>query len=58
MLLLYLSSLSLSLFLLVRIRLIKRGVNYLFGQNNVSHELMHHVESKILFELMHMFDLV
>jgi hypothetical protein len=43
---------------LVRIRLIRRGVNYLFCQNNVSQELLHHVESKILFELMHMFDFV
>jgi hypothetical protein len=24
----------------------------------VSHELLHHVEPKIFFELMHMFDLV
>jgi hypothetical protein len=55
---LLLSLTSLSLSLLVRVRLIRRRVNYLFCQNNVSHELMHHAESKILFELMHMFDLV
>jgi hypothetical protein len=55
---LLLSLSSLSLFLLVRIRLIRREVNYLFCQNNVRHELMHHVESKILFELTHMIDLV
>jgi hypothetical protein len=35
-----------------------RGVNYLFCQNNVGHELLHHTEPKIFFELMHMFDLV
>jgi hypothetical protein len=27
-------------------------------QNNVSHEMLHHVELQIFFELLHMFDLV
>jgi hypothetical protein len=58
-LLLSLSSLSLSLsFFLSRIKLIMRGVNYLFYKNNVSHELLHHVESKIFFKFVDMFDLV
>jgi hypothetical protein len=43
---------------LSRIKLIRRGVNYLFCQNNVSHELLHHAESKIFFEFVHMFHLI
>jgi hypothetical protein len=39
-----LSNLSLYLFLLSRIRLIYWGVYYLFCQNNVSHEMLHHAE--------------
>jgi hypothetical protein len=52
------SLVSLSIFLLARIKLIRRGINCLFCQNNVSHELLHQVELKIFFELMHMFELV
>jgi hypothetical protein len=33
------------------------GTNYLFCQNYVSHELVHHVEPKLFFCLMHMFEL-
>jgi hypothetical protein len=58
MLLLSLSLVSLSLFILARIKLIRRGINYLFCQNNVSHEMLHHAELKIFFELLHMFELV
>jgi hypothetical protein len=53
-----LSSLSLSLFLLATIKLIRRWINYLFCQNNMSHEMLHHAELKIFFELLHMFELV
>jgi hypothetical protein len=49
---------SLSLFLLARIKLLTIGINYLFCQNNVSHEMLHHAELKIFSELMHMFELV
>jgi hypothetical protein len=55
-LLLPLSSLYLSL--LARIRLIRSGINYLFCNNNVSHELLHHVEPKLSFCLMHMLEMV
>jgi hypothetical protein len=30
----------------------------LFFQNNTSHEMLHHAELQIFFELLHMFDLV
>jgi hypothetical protein len=43
---------------LARIKINRRGINYLFCQNNVSHEILHHVEPKLFFELMHMFELV
>jgi hypothetical protein len=49
---------SLSLFLLVRFSLISEGLFILFCQNNMSHEMLHHVELQIFFELLHMFDLV
>jgi hypothetical protein len=51
-----LSLFILSLILLFRIKLIRRGVNYLFLQNYVSHEMLHHAEPELLFELMHMFE--
>jgi hypothetical protein len=57
-LLLSLSSPSPSLFLLARIKLIRRGINYLFYQNNVSHEMLHHAEPKLIFCLIHMFEMV
>jgi hypothetical protein len=47
-----------SLFLLAKIELIRRWINYLFCQNNMSHEMSHHAELKIFFELLHMFELV
>jgi hypothetical protein len=56
-LLLSLSLVSLSLSL-SRIKLIWRGVIYLFCQNNMSHKMLHHAELKIFFELLHMFELV
>jgi hypothetical protein len=49
---------SLSLSLLIRIKLIRKGVKYLFCQNYVSHEMLHHVEPKLSFCLMHMFEMV
>jgi hypothetical protein len=49
---------SLSLFLLIGIKLIRRGINYLFCQNYVSHEMLHHAEPKLSFCLMHMFEMV
>ena len=60
MLLLYLSlvPISLSFFLLSRFSLISEGLIIYFCQNYVSYELLHHVEPKIFFELMHMFELV
>ena len=58
MLLFSLSSLSLSLFLLVWSSLISEGLFILFCQNNMSHEMLHHAELQIFFELLHMFDLV
>jgi hypothetical protein len=51
-------SLYLSLFLLARIKLIRREINYLFCQDNVSHEMLHHAALKICFKLLHMFELV
>jgi hypothetical protein len=53
-----LSLFSLSLFLLIRIKLTRRGINYLFCQNNVGHEMLHHAEPKLFFCLMHMFEMV
>jgi hypothetical protein len=44
--------------LLATIKLIKSGFNYLFCQNNVSHELLHHAEPKLSFCLMHMFEII
>jgi hypothetical protein len=52
-----LSSSSLSLFLLGRFSLISEGLIILFYQNNMSHEMLHHAELQIFFELLHMFDL-
>jgi hypothetical protein len=43
--------------LLIRIKLIRRGIKYLFCQNNVSHEMLHHDEPKLFFCLMHMFEM-
>jgi hypothetical protein len=42
---------------LSRVRLIMRVINYLFCQNYVSHELLHHAEPKLFFDLIHMFGL-
>jgi hypothetical protein len=53
-----LSSSSLSLSLLVRVSLISEGVFTLFLAKHVSHEMLHHVEPQIFFELLHMVDLV
>jgi hypothetical protein len=54
-----LSSSSPSLFHLSRFTLINEGfINYLFCQNNMSHEMLHHAELKISFEFLHMFELV
>jgi hypothetical protein len=52
------SLVSLSLFLFGRISLISEGLIILFCQNNMSHEMLHHAELQIFFELLHMFDLV
>jgi hypothetical protein len=56
--LLSLSLVSLSLFLFGRISLISEGLFILFFPNNMGHEMLHHVELQIFFELLHMFDLV
>jgi hypothetical protein len=48
----------LSLSLLVRVSLISEGVFTLFLAKHVSHEMLHHVEPQIFFELLHMVDLV
>jgi hypothetical protein len=53
-----LSSFSLSLFLLGRFSLISEGLIILFCQNSMSHEMLHHAELQIFFELFHMLDLV
>jgi sulfur relay (sulfurtransferase) DsrF/TusC family protein len=54
----YLSLVSLSLSLLVRVSLISEGLFILFLTKQMSHEMLHHVEFQIFFELLHMFDLV
>jgi hypothetical protein len=51
-----LSSFTLSFF--CRIRLIWEGLFILFCPNHMSHEMLHHVELQVFFELLHMFDLV
>jgi hypothetical protein len=43
---------------LVRVSLISEGVFTLFLAKHVSHEMLHHVEPQIFFELLHMVDLV
>jgi hypothetical protein len=55
---LLLSLSSLSLFLLARIELIRRWINYLFCQNNMSYEMLQHAELKVFFKFLHMFELV
>jgi hypothetical protein len=50
--------LSLSLSLLVRISTNSEGLFILFFTKQMSHEMLHHVEFQIFFELLHMFDLV
>jgi hypothetical protein len=51
-------SLFLSLSLLVRVSLFSEGLFILFLTKHMSHEMLHHVEPQIFFELLHMFDLV
>jgi hypothetical protein len=53
-----LSLVSLSLFTFARISLISEGLIVLFFQKHTSHEMLHHVELQIFFELLHMFELV
>jgi hypothetical protein len=43
----------LSLSLLVRVSLISEGLSILFLTKQVSHEMLHHVEFQIFFELLH-----
>jgi hypothetical protein len=38
--------------------LISKRLFILFCQNHMSHEMLHHVELQIFFELLHMFDLI
>jgi hypothetical protein len=42
---------------LFRVKLIRLGINYLFCQNYLSHEMLHHAEPKLLFDLMHVTEL-
>jgi hypothetical protein len=57
----YLLFLSLVLFspLFIRIMSIRWEINYFFtiSKTYVSHEMLHHAEPKLLFCLMHMFEL-
>jgi hypothetical protein len=43
---------------LVRVSLISEGLFILFLTKHMSHEMLHHVEFQIFFELLHIFDLV
>jgi hypothetical protein len=43
---------------LIRVSLISEGLFILFCPKHMSHEMLHHVEPQLFFELLHMFDLV
>jgi hypothetical protein len=43
---------------LIRIKSIREGLIIYFVKTYGSHELLHHAEPKLFFELMHMFELV
>jgi hypothetical protein len=52
----YLSRSSLSFSLLSRISLRLGGFNYLFMPKYLGHDMLHHAELKIFFEVLHMFE--
>jgi hypothetical protein len=51
----YLLSLSI---LLIRVKSTREGLFIYFIKTYVSHEMLHHAEPKLLFCLMHMFELI